>query len=104
MGFFIILFSTGTYAEICTKCVESENIMKTTKKYLHEFLCGLFIVVGRFFNLVVPQTHLGVQVDLELGVGLLHLLGGAQVRVHALTTLLKLKSKKILILAVSYGL
>ena len=31
-GDFLILFSTGTYAGIGTKCVESENVMKSTKK------------------------------------------------------------------------
>ena len=31
MGF-LVLFSTGTYAGIGTKCVKSENIMKSTQK------------------------------------------------------------------------
>ena len=35
---FLILFSTGTYAGIGTKCAESENIMKSTKKNIFNIL------------------------------------------------------------------
>ena len=46
---FLILFSTGTYAGIGTKCVESENIVKSTyKKKLHSQICVTsFILVPK---------------------------------------------------------
>ena len=61
--------------------------------HLDVFFGGEFVLPGVLLDLPVPDAHPGVEVDLELALGLLRLLGQAQVDVDALAAGLKLPEK-----------
>ena len=61
--------------------------------YLDVFFGGQFVLPGVLLDLPVPDAHPGVEVDLELALGLLRLLGQAQVDVDALAAGLQLPEK-----------